>query len=311
MNKWVCRWVAGALWVAATTTADCAANAPAATKEEVREEVARQREIYLSRGDAVPSGYKIDRSLLTYAQSLASGFRQSLAELGNDDRWLDIGAGEGRAVIDYVTSRYQAYFAGFEPRSRANERARVVALSIEDRRSHRWHETLKTLSAGRIEYLHGRTFSEYRSEELGRFQLITDVMGGFSYTPRLSVFLSKTLSTLAVEGSFYGVLADVLAERTENPPHYAGSPHLTRIVANDGSDVRICSYLKRIGCVEVTCEFKPDWTPPIETYRVRRVCENVTVPTLVVEHFESGTPPERRFRLVDDDASVGRTAAGR
>lgn len=309
MNIKVCCWAAGALSAAAMTMA-CAADPLATATGEVREEVARQREIYLSRGDAVPSGYTIDRSLLTYTQSLASGFRQTLAKLGNDDRWLDIGAGEGRAAIDYITSRYEAYFAGFEPRPRADERARVVALSIEDRRTHRWHEALRNLSPGRIEYLHGRSFSEYRREELGQFQLITDVMGGFSYTPRLSVFLTKTLATLAIDGSFYGVLADVRAERTDNPPHYAGATHLTRIVAGDGRDVRICSYLKRIGCVEVTCEFKPDWTPPIETYRVRKICPNVTVPALALEHFESGTPPERRFRLVDD-LPAGRTASGR
>ena len=304
-----CRAAAAAL-SAATMTMAYAVEPLATANAEVRDEVARQREIYLSRGDAVPSGYTIDRSLLTYTQSLASGFRQSLAELGSDDRWLDIGAGEGRAVIDYATSRYEAYFAGFEPRPRADERARAVALSIEDRRTQRWHEALKMLSPGRIEYLHGRSFSEYASEELGQFHLVTDVMGGLSYTPRLSVFLSRVLSSLAVDGSFYGVLADVRAERTDNPPHYAGSPHLTRIVTGDGSDVRMCGYLKRIGCVEVTCEFKPDWTPPIETYRVRKLCANVTVPPLALEHFASGTPPERRFRLVYD-APAGQTASGR
>jgi SAM-dependent methyltransferase len=309
MNTRLRRWAAG--FLSASTIASVSATEPVVVaNEEVRQEIALQREIYLSRGDAVPSGYTIDRSLLTYTQSLASGFRQSLAELGNDDRWLDIGAGEGRAVVDYTTSRYEAYFAGFEPRPRADERARVVALSIEDRRSRRWHEAAKTVAPGRIEYLHGRSFSEYRREELGQFQLITDVMGGFSYTPRLSVFLAKTLSTLDIDGSFYGVLADVRAATTDNPPHYPGSPHLTRVVAEDGSEVRMCSYLKRIGCVEVSCEFKPDWTPPIETYRIRKLCTNVTVPALALDHFESGTPPERRFRLVDD-APAGQTTAGR
>lgn len=277
-----------------------AAEQSAPSADEMQQELSRQREIYRSRGDATPSGYTIDRSLLTYTQGLASGFRRSLAELGRDDRWLDIGAGEGRAVIDYVTSRYEAYFDGFEARPRADERARVVAMSIEDRRTHRWHEASKTLPPGQIEYLFGKSLSEYRTEELGRFQLITDVIGGFSYTARLSVFMENTLAALAVDGSFYTVLADVHSEKTANPPHYAGSPHLTRINAPDGSELKVCSWLKRIGCAEVTCEFKPGWTPPIETYRIRKICTNVTVPALVLEHFESGTPPERRFRLVDN-----------
>lgn len=283
-------------------------SAPAAA--EIQQEVVRQQEIYRSRGDATPSGYTIDRSLLTYTQALAAGFRGSLAELGQNDRWLDIGAGEGRAIIDYSTSRYEAYFAGFEPRPRADERARAVAISIEDRRTPRWHETARKLPPGQVEYLHGKTLSEYRSEDLGVFQLITDVMGGFSYTPRLSVFMQKTLAALAVDGSFYTALADVHAETTMNPPHYEGSPHLTRIALTDGSELKVCSWLKRIGCVEVTCEFKPGWTPPIETYRIRKICENVTVPALVLDHFASGTPPERRFTLVEgvrtDTAATGK-----
>jgi len=272
--------------------------APAA--DEARQEVVRQQEIYRSRGDATPSGYTTDRSLLVYTQALTSAFRGSLAELGQNDRWLDIGAGEGRAVIDYSTSRYEAYFAGFEPRPRADERARAVALSIEDRRTRRWHEAARRLPAGQVEYLYGKTLSEYRTEDLGEFQLITDVMGGFSYTPRLSVFMQKTLAALAVDGSFYTALADVHSENTMNPPHYEGSPHLTRIKLADGGELKVCSWLKRIGCVEVTCEFKPGWTPPIETYRVRKICANVTVPALVLDHYASGTPPERRFTLVDD-----------
>jgi hypothetical protein len=31
---------------------------------------------------------------------------------------------------------------------------------------------------------------------------------------------------------------------------------------------------------------------------VRKTCDAVTVPALELTHFEAGTPPERRFRLV-------------
>lgn len=293
------------LGASAARSADEPAAGPADT---IKQEMSRQQEIYRSRGDATPSGYTVDRSLITYTQGLTRGFRRSLAELGRKDRWLDIGAGEGRAAIDYSTSRYEAMFEGFEPRPRADERARVVAMSIEDRRTYWWHEAVKELPSGQLEYLFGKSLSEYSPEELGQFQLITDVMGGFSYTPRLSVFLTRTLDALSVLGSLYTVLADVHAESADNPPHYAGSPHLTRIVAADGSEVKVCSYLKRIGCVEVTCEFKADWTPPIETYRIRKLCSDVTVPELKLVHFESGTPPERRFQLVED-AKANTTAA--
>src|SRR5687767_14709927 len=72
------------------------------------EEAAKQKEIYDSKGAKTPDGYVIDRSLLSYSHLLPAEFFKSLSRLGPQDRWLDIGAGEGRAVIDYATAKYNA-----------------------------------------------------------------------------------------------------------------------------------------------------------------------------------------------------------
>jgi hypothetical protein len=263
-------------------------------------EMSRQQEIYRSRGAATPSGYTIDRALETYARGLNTGFLQTLAGLHGAERWLDIGAGEGRAVIDYCTTPASAMPGGFAAWPTA--RASVLAMSIEDRRTDDWHRAAASAPPCRMEYVFGKPMGEYGPGELGQFNLITDVMGGFSYTPRLSTFMERVLSALAVNGSFYTVLADVHAEGVSNPPHYQGDPHLTRIVAADGSEVKVCSWLKRIGCVEVACEFKSDWTPPIESYHIRKVCPDVRVPAVKLVDFRSGTPPERRFVLVEEAA---------
>jgi hypothetical protein len=74
----------------------------------IDEEIKKQDAIYQSRGEKVPSGYVVDRALLSYASSLPAGFDRSLADLGPRDRWLDIGAGEGNAVLDYYTPLYDA-----------------------------------------------------------------------------------------------------------------------------------------------------------------------------------------------------------
>lgn len=270
----------------------------APSKDEIQLEVIRQQDIYRSRGPATPSGYTIDRALVTYARGLNRGFLRELASLRSNDRWLDIGAGEARAVVEYCTSPGHAMPDGFEPRS--GSRAQALAMSIEDRRTKTWYDAAADLPEGQMRYVFGKPMGEYAAGELGEFQLITDVMGGFSYTPRLSTFMEKALAALSVNGAFFTVLADVRSESQANPPYYAGAPHLTTIRAADGSELKVCNWLKRIGCVEVTCEFKSDWTPPIEAYRIRKVCEDVQVPALQLDHFQSGTPPERRFRLVED-----------
>lgn len=274
------------------------------------DEAAKQESIYRSRGEQVPDGYVIDRSLLTYTFTLSSEFDRSLANLGPQDRWLDIGAGQGRAILDYYTPRYDSMHA--EGREKRGKKARAVAMSIEDRRTPQWHQTAANLEANQIQYLFNRRLREYSLEELGRFQVITDVIGGFSYTRDLSLFMEKALGILELNGNFYTLLQDVHSENGTNKPHYTGSPFLTEIANADGSKMKICSWLKSISCVQVTCELKSEWKPPIEVYRIQKVCNNVTVPALVAIHFEAGTPPERGFQLVSPSpASPGPTGAMR
>lgn len=262
---------------------------------KIIEEISKQESIYRSEGELVPEGYTVDRSLLHYTDALASEFDRALANLGPKDRWLDIGAGKGQAILDYYAPNYDQMHV--EGRERRGNKARAVAISIEDRRTPDWQQNAASLGASKIQYLFNRRLREYSFEELGQFQVITDVIGGFSYTGNLSQFMENVLGFLELNGSFYTVLQDVHSEEGTNQPFYAKSPFLTEIVKADGSEVKVCSWLKRITCVEVTCEFKDGWRPPIEAFRIRRVCNDVAVPALMLIHYEAGTPPERRFQL--------------
>jgi hypothetical protein len=214
------------------------------------EEISKQSAIYRSKGEDVPKGYVVGRSLSSYLYVLPAGFTRSLAGLGPNDRWLDIGAGEGRAVLDYCTSKYDGtLLKGAEPGAK---KAKAVAMSIEDRRTPQWHQAAANLEGSQIQYLFGRRLRDYSREELGQFQVITDVMGGFSYAQNLSLFMEKTLGFLQPSGVFYTVLQDVRTENGTNKPYYPDARFLTEIVNADGSEVRMCSWLKSISCVEVT-----------------------------------------------------------
>ena len=267
------------------------------------EEVSKQNSIYRSEGERVPQGYVTDRSLLSYPFLLPSAFDRSLANLGPTDRWLDIGAGMGQAVLDYYAPRYDAMHP--EGRKRRGKKARAVAMSIEDRRTPLWRQTDASLEANKIKYLFGRRLREYSLQELGQFQLITDVMGGFSYTQSLSLFMERTLEFLELNGSFYTALMDVYSENGSNRPFSADEPFLTEILKADGSGATVCSWLKSITCVQVTCESKAK--SPLEAYHIHKVCNDVSVPALVAVHFEAGTPPARRFQIRSlSSAALGR-----
>ncbi|MGH8662144.1 MAG: hypothetical protein ACREUB_10340 [Burkholderiales bacterium] len=259
------------------------------------QEEKKQQTIYQSRGENVPSGYVVDRSLLSYISTLPAGFDRSLANLGPTDRWLDIGAGEGNAVLDYYTELYDAMH--WEGRERRGRKAQAVAISIEDRRTPEWYETAARLQPDQLRYLHGRRLREYSAEELGRFQLITDVIGGFSYARYLSVFMEKVLSFMDMNATFFTLLLDVRPETEPDPALYKDLLILTEIEQADGSDVKVCSWLKSISCVQVRCELNTELKRPIELYRIQKVCDKVAVPSLLPLSYQAGTPPPRRYRL--------------
>ena len=104
----------------------------------IDEEIAKQEKIYGSRGADVPRGYVTARTLSDYLELLPSGFCDALGTLGSSDRWLDIGAGAGQAILDYYAPEYGSttgkICAG------ADGKVRAVAMSIEDRRTDSWRQ---------------------------------------------------------------------------------------------------------------------------------------------------------------------------
>jgi SAM-dependent methyltransferase len=256
------------------------------------EEFRKQEKIYRSQGADVPSGYVIGRGLSDYAELLSSGFCDALAKLGSSDRWLDIGAGSGQAILDYYTS--EADKAPSQKCGGTAQKARAVALSIEDRRTDKWREQAARVGADRLRYLSGKRLRQYSVDELGKFQLISDVYGGFSYTEDLSQFVAKVLSLLEVGGTFYTLVPGVHLEHAKDK---LGILYLTELEDAAGRPERVCSWLKKTACTQVTCESKSEWKRPTELINIRKVCSDVSVPRLKLWEFEAGYPPGRRFQL--------------
>ncbi len=266
---------------------------PQDSDQQIDEEFATQEEIYRSRGDDVPSGYITDRGLSGYAGLLPTGFCEALGKLGSSDRWLDVGAGAGQAMLDYYDAKDSA--SPDKRCARSGVKARVVAMSIEDRRTDKWRKRAASLGDDRLRYLSGKRLRQYSRDELGKFQIITDVFGGFSYTEDLSLFMEKVLGMLNVGGAFYTLVQNVHLEDDKDKPDETW--YQTELRDRAGSDVKVCSWLKKISCVNVACESKSDWNSPTELIKIRKVCSDVSVPRAVLLEFEAGNPPTRRFLL--------------
>jgi SAM-dependent methyltransferase len=261
------------------------------TEPRIDEEIAKQEKIYQRRGADVPSGYITNRGLSDYAELLPTGFCDALGSLGSSDRWLDIGAGAAQAILDYYAPEGDAPSA--KKCVRAGARARAVAISIEDRRTDKWQQRAASLGNDRIRYLAGKSLRHYSVEELGKFQIITDVFGGFTYTADLSRFVDNVMSLLEVGGRFYTLVPGVHLEGGDK----LGTWYLTELENAAGRPEKMCSWLKKTTCVKVSCESKSDWKRPTELIKVEKVCSNVSVPRMKLLEFVAGYPPDRRFQL--------------
>ena len=268
----------------------CSLREPA--QPRINEEFTKQEKIYRSQGADVPSGYITGRELSDYAGLLTSGFCDALGRLGSSDRWLDIGAGDGQAILDYYALEDDA--APAQKCARSFSKARAVAMSIEDRRTDKWRQQAAIFGGDRLRYLSGKRLRNYSGEELGKFQIITDVYGGFSYTEDLSQFLEKVLSLLETGGVFYTMVQSV---HLEDGKDKLNSSYQTELVDAAGRDVKVCSWLKKTTCVKVGCESKSDWDAPTELINIQKVCSDVSVPRMKLLKFEAGYPPGRRFQL--------------
>jgi SAM-dependent methyltransferase len=264
------------------------ADGPA--QERIEAEMKEQDKIYSSRGADVLPEYVTYRALSRYAELLPSGFTGALARLGGADRWLDVGAGRGQAILDY----FQCDAAQGGTCASPAGKARAVAVSIEDRRTDQWRQRAASLGEDRIRYLHGKRLRDYSREELGTFRIITDVYGGFTYTDGLSLFMLSVLELLETGGDFYTLVQGVRLEDGRDDPK---TSYYTELVDAAGRDVKVCSWLKSISCVQVVCESKSAWETPTELIHVRKVCDNVRVPPLRLLEFRAGVPPGRWFQL--------------
>ena len=167
-------------------------------------------------------------------------------------------------------------------------------MSIEDRRTDKWRQQAASLGEERIRYLSGKRLRQYSQDEIGKFRMITDVYGGFSYSEDLSLFLKTVLSLLEVDGVFFTLAQNVQLEAGKEQP---ASGLQTVLLDQGGGDIKMCSWLKKITCVKVSCESKSEWDSPTELIQVRKVCSDISVPRMKLVQFQAGNPPGRRFQL--------------
>lgn len=212
------------------------------------------------------------RGLRDYQILLGEEFSKELATLGRKATWIDMGAGFGRAQIEYAQSRlgratlFQSLFQG---------KARTIAVGYTDPTEilARW-PMLRGLGVppGSFKRLTGRYLEEIADAELGKADLITDVYGIFAYTEDLSGTLARYLNLLKRDGSIYV---------------HSVEPRTTIRSADGNSQYSMIRWLYNIKGLEI--EVLP------LSFRIRKTQDHVEVPKLKLIDGMADRPARRIF----------------
>lgn len=216
--------------------------------------------------------YYVSRGLSAYTLVFGHKFMHDLIKLKEGELWIDMGAGEARAQVEYLNASSD----GSSDALRA-ERANTLAVSFRrPELTREMRKKLKDLKHPELfQYLDGRLFEQIPIEEFGRADLITDLYGVVSYT----AFLSETLNRYFKILKPNGVL------------HLFIEPDTTTIqVSPDHEVMNLLDWLSTLPGIVVN-KTGPD------SVRIYKLHDDVTLPELGLVDFTDDIPPRRLFRV--------------
>ncbi|MBI3557191.1 MAG: hypothetical protein HY074_13085 [Deltaproteobacteria bacterium] len=212
--------------------------------------------------------YENFRGLEDYRGLLGDWFLKHLYGLGRFARWIDMGAGHGRAQREYLADKSNL------AKNVVLGKAKTLAVAYEQPvfrdKAALYDSTLPTPK--RHQKLIGRFVEDIPDAELGKADLITDVYGALSYTDRLDEVLNKYLRILNDGGAIY---------------FYTESLR-TKIWRKDGTVLYLYEWLQTLQGLRVETDLRG--------YRITKTSPDAQVPQLKLIGGYASKPPARIFK---------------
>lgn len=223
------------------------------------------------------SDFISDRRLIMYTK-LLPGLKERITQATEDHHWIDLGAGNGRAIFDYY--------------SLSNGQARVTAISYSESAFKGSNKTkLTDEQISKFRFLNRKLFEEIPLDHLEPADTISDLFGVITYAPDLKLVLSKALGLLKPNGLLF-----IYNGMNSSKP-------VTSLQAMDGSKGNIGDYLSRSRNLEVTViKYSRGLYFQEEAYLIRKIGEfnPSDLPDLeLVKYDDGGRPPSRIYNILE------------
>jgi SAM-dependent methyltransferase len=139
--------------------------------------------------------FPTERGLGFYKYLLGRDFKAQVRKLGPRDHWIDVGAGEANAMFDLFIDSY----LWNEPLLESLPNMTAITVTKPGVRPTR--ERTAFLNFRKFNYLVGKYLQDYKSHEIAKADLVTDVMGAANYSPDFDVAMTKILRLLKPKGT--------------------------------------------------------------------------------------------------------------
>lgn len=245
--------------------------------------------------------FQTRRDFVGYINYFPDSFLKQLGDLGPEGHWVDAGSGEGQAIADFFSPKALTEIET-DPLIRP-----IVNKSIEQKPratgiSYKMEGDIP--SSPKAEFRIGRLFENIATDEIAKADIITDLYGVATYSPRFEQVLSKYHAILKTGGKAYIFLGYIekpySGEWVENNFHEA--PFILSTVKKaNGEKVNLVEWAQAIKGFKANIEIqgpKNKRYPVPTTLVLEKVSENAEIPFLKLWGSDLNTPPTRHYEEV-------------
>ncbi|MFZ4715864.1 MAG: hypothetical protein ACOYL6_19230 [Bacteriovoracaceae bacterium] len=226
------------------------------------------------------NNFTVDRGLDRYKKTFGDFFSSTLSNLKSTQTWVDFGAGEAKALLQYQSAAKglgaKTIAVGVTRPDKSDE---IVALE----------ESIS--QSDNFSYLAGRFVEKIDDSEFGIIDIGTDYYGAASYTHQPTELFNKYLRLLKKDEGQLFVLFSISGY--EDPISHQFIRTETKVINIEGKEVPFHDWLSMQKGIEVIISTIKEHQVML---KIRRTGDNVNLPHLVLETIQEGTPPFRVFR---------------
>ena len=279
--------------------------------------------------------FEVRRDIYHYTELFPQTFIEQLASLEKEDHWIDAGSGEGFAVEDLANKTVldsPSLLQQMEPTFRKPRRVKVNSEALRAAAdklngkdtSEKPQITAVTVKMERtppqmekVKFKTGRYFEDIPNEEFSPGDMITDLYGVMSYSPKVDKVLRKYHRILKMNGRAYIFIGDYVPASRVNSffrvlqvgeSGWDAPFAKSQVKRKDGSTVTLLDWVLSLKGFKASVQHREveaaSWghasTGPIlrSTLVLEKVTRDFDIPNLRLVHTTEGKPPVRTFEEV-------------